>query len=356
MADFEVIFMDSGQGDCTLIVYPDNTLTLIDCGSTKGGSGPDGAFAAIALVLERYLPNNKSTIDNLVLTHPDEDHYNQLRKLTGVTFMHAYFGGDISLYKNKRDGNETYNLLKEMVDKKTASCPKNSISTKPDKKLSRAGVNVTILAANQTGVPGKDSSSYKNRNSIVLLVEYGGGKLFLMGDAFIANEKMIVAGFKKAKVLNQLKKGDDDQVVLKMGHHGSDSSSGAAWVKTISPQILMYSSATKRFSGTGMPKKTHLEATVKLCKLDNMGDINQTYVVFDEDQRKNRGKEFVALGPTNQSIWATCFEAEYKSKNDKYLEHGQTWYYGVSKNKAKEFKPWIGYTGYEDDDDAMDVD
>ena len=32
MADFEVIFMDDGQGDCTLIVYPDGSLTLVDCG------------------------------------------------------------------------------------------------------------------------------------------------------------------------------------------------------------------------------------------------------------------------------------------------------------------------------------
>src|SRR5215217_4372225 len=103
MPDFEVIFMDAGQGDCTLIVYPDNSLTLVDCGSTKSGKE---AFAEIQKVLNRYLEKNY----NLVLTHPDQDHYNQLRFLADEdyhrelfpnditprpSFGHVYYGGDI---------------------------------------------------------------------------------------------------------------------------------------------------------------------------------------------------------------------------------------------------------------------
>ena len=104
--------MDAGQGDCTLIVYPDRSLTLVDRGSTKSG---DQAYQQIAIVLNNYLPKNANKIDTVVLTHPDEDHYNQLRKLFGgsniPTVDYVYYGGDVKLYKHAREGNFTYNWL-----------------------------------------------------------------------------------------------------------------------------------------------------------------------------------------------------------------------------------------------------
>ena len=51
--------MDAGQGDCTLIVYPDRSLTLVDRGSTKSG---DQAYQQIAIVLNNYLPKNANKI------------------------------------------------------------------------------------------------------------------------------------------------------------------------------------------------------------------------------------------------------------------------------------------------------
>src|SRR5712664_1382913 len=101
MADFEVIFMDAGQGDCTLVVYPDNTLMLVDCGSTKSGSE---AFEGIKQVAHAKLKTSNSYV-NLVLTHPDEDHYNLIQKLDRKDMLfdrlvHAYYGGDIELYQN----------------------------------------------------------------------------------------------------------------------------------------------------------------------------------------------------------------------------------------------------------------
>lgn len=292
-----------------------------------------GANPAVTLRGGTGLLVQPTAEEHLILTHPDEDHYNQLKYLSNVQFNHAYYGGDLSLYQNKKDNNYTYSLLAHMTANNIAGWPPNSTSTKPDPALSRAGVNVTILAANATGRPEDKSGAGKNANSIVLLVEYGGSKIFLMGDAFMNIEIGILNAFLTANALGRLQKGAADQVVLKMGHHGSDTSTCPQWVTTISPSILTISSGTKRFRGKGMPTSAHLDNTVKLCTLHNMGEIKQSYVVFDQSQAKNPGKEFVRRDPTNSAIWTICFGFEYTNQK-KYLEHGQTWYYGVEQNRS----------------------
>jgi glyoxylase-like metal-dependent hydrolase (beta-lactamase superfamily II) len=86
--------MDAGQGDSTLLVYPDNSLVLVDCGSTKNA---DVVGQQIAEVLDRYLanaPGNK--LKALVLTHPDRDHFNLVNQLivqTGIQVDFVLIGG-----------------------------------------------------------------------------------------------------------------------------------------------------------------------------------------------------------------------------------------------------------------------
>jgi beta-lactamase superfamily II metal-dependent hydrolase len=342
--------MDAGQGDCTLIVYPDNTLTLVDCGSTKGASGADGAFTGIKAVLELYLRENNWTLNNLVLTHPDEDHYNQLYKLkiSQIKWMHVYYGGAIDLYQNDKDNNATYGFLKEL-DGHLAFTP--TVTCEPDPELSRAGVNVTVLAVNCTGKPESTSGPVKNSNSVVLLVEYQGAKIFLMGDAFIRTERWIIDTWKTAEKLDRLQSNGNTHVVLKMGHHGSDTSTDPEWLKLIKPNTLVISSGTKRFRGKGMPTKKHLLTdTVPACSLETM-EFKQSYVVFNQDNKGQAGKDFEVMDPTQQQIWTTCYGLKWE--NSRWLEAGQTWYYGVGQDKKKNFDHWIAYTGYEE---AQDVD
>ncbi|HEY0038635.1 MAG TPA: MBL fold metallo-hydrolase [Longimicrobium sp.] len=372
----QVIFMDAGQGDCTLIVYPDNSLTLVDCGSTKNG---DQAFGQIWEVLSRYLPLNKNKLNNLVLTHPDEDHYNKLSYLLTrkdpPTIEQIYYGGTLKAYRNKRESNLTFDYLSSH---KECSLPANTHSAEPDKNLSRAGVKVTILAANSTGNPRNNATLLtanstgdrhmtavvKNTNSIVLMVEFGPAKLFLMGDAFVETEAEIMRVLDKADKLGILQKGAGvEETVLKMGHHGSDTSTGPEWVKAVGPGILVVSSATKTFRTKGMPTKTKMENTVLAAgsTLNKDTGIAMPYVVY-----VGGGKDtaFVAAPATTQGIWTTCFGVTWvpASGSDKarWYEAGQTWYYGVTQDKKLPPCRWYAYTGFEeeeeeekDDDEAM---
>jgi len=347
MADLEVVFMDAGQGDCTLIVYPDGSLTLVDCGSTKSGAH---AFGPIKDVIDRKFDAGADF--TLVLTHPDEDHYNLLENIKIDKYLdaggrcHIYYGGDIALYQNSKENNYTYNLLKHFADGNCAFPPETTTNVEKDALLSAGGVDVTILAANCTGNPKAADGHTKNANSIVLLVEYQGAKIFLMGDAFIQTENFRIDNYKRLKMLKRLQKSSTDHVVLKMGHHGSDTSTGSDWVQLIQPEVIVVSSGTRSFNGKGMPTKTHLTSTTANTTLTTT-DINQSYVVFDEAQRGVKGKDFVTMPKTKQAIWTTCYQADWQAYNSRWFESGQTWYYGAEKTGKKAAKHWYGYTGYE---------
>jgi beta-lactamase superfamily II metal-dependent hydrolase len=349
MADFEVIFMDAGQGDCTLIVYPDNSVTLVDCGSTKSGAQ---AFEEIKKVANERLENSGGYV-TLVLTHPDEDHYNLIHKLDKKDrlfdrLIYAYYGGDIELYQNLKDNDYTYELLSHLQEHQIAGPPENTTSTTPDGYLSRAGVNVTILAANCTGKPKSGSGVKKNANSIVLLVEYQQAKIFLMGDAFFQTEKFIHDAYQRAGLLSRLQKQPGETVVLKMGHHGSDTSTSRDWVNLIQPDILVVSAGTRSFNGTGMPKESHLNSTVNATKLMPDTGINQSFVVFDDNKKHPFDPSFVVRPKTTRGIWTTCYDAVWNPNTLSYFESGQTWYYGVERTGKKGTAHWYGYTGYED--------
>lgn len=65
--ELQVHFMDVGQGDSILILFPDGKDMLIDCGTTRGGSWDD---------VDEYMDNyvTDGQLDYLMLTHTDSDH------------------------------------------------------------------------------------------------------------------------------------------------------------------------------------------------------------------------------------------------------------------------------------------
>jgi beta-lactamase superfamily II metal-dependent hydrolase len=327
MANFEVIFMDAGQGDCTLIVYPDGSLTLVDCGSRKSGAA---AFEEIFVVLGRYLPNANNTITNLVLTHPDEDHYNKLKsivtKFSGLKISQVYYGGDIDLYKNQKDSNYTYNFLKNHTNAEALS--NKTFNTFLDLRLSRAGVNVTILAANSSGDPKADDAHTKNINSVVLLVDYAVTKVFLMGDAFKETETFILDNVQQANAGKLLDPSGYTDIILKMGHHGSDTSTGQDWLQKIKPTILALSSGTLTFSSKGMPTDVHLNEAVTSTTLrsDCPPNALTDYVVFVTDTKDKAYKKFKRVDKKS-GIWTTLFDVEWDSPL--WYESGQSWFYEV---------------------------
>jgi len=324
MAQFQVIFMDAGQGDSTLVVYPDNSLLLVDCGSIKNGKI---ISAQIEQVLKHYIPINGGKINNLVLSHPDQDHYNLVKKF--FTFSGAppvdqiYYGGALELYKNANESDATYNWLKKHGN--AGPPPKVFGGVTADPILTRAGVSVYILAANASGNPKKSSSHDKNTNSITLMLVYKKIKIFLMADASEETENFIITSSKVNGISSRLK--NTNGAILKMGHHGSNTSSGEDWVKAITPDGLFISSDTRTFTGTGMPTSTHLNDVVSWSNIKTLPTPHK-YVYQCSDSSSPHFRNFLAQA-TKQVICTTLLDIKYPTPVT-FETTGGSWYYTIT--------------------------
>ncbi|GAA2692063.1 hypothetical protein [Streptomyces lunalinharesii] len=94
--DVEVIFFYVGQGDCTFIRFIESGKTkctvLLDCGTKSGGgivpramgTAPAASEPSITWVRDRiagYLADHDDVLDYLLISHPDEDHFNRLDRI-----------------------------------------------------------------------------------------------------------------------------------------------------------------------------------------------------------------------------------------------------------------------------------
>src|SRR5258708_4293106 len=95
----QFIFVDAGQGDCTLIQLPDNRCILVDAGCMKNTKVVDTQILA---VLKRVVEQSPTkSLKALILTHPDKDHYNRVMPLivgNNIPIDALYVGEKIKSY------------------------------------------------------------------------------------------------------------------------------------------------------------------------------------------------------------------------------------------------------------------
>lgn len=192
---------DIGQGDAIFIDGPDKQI-LID-------GGPDG------LVLERLssvMPWRDRKIDIVLNTHPHADH------LVGLLPVLERYKVDEVI-----DAGEGYNTP-EFFEYVRLAGERRKIISSGDVLDLGGGATLTALWPAE---PYHDVLlDDPNDGSIVELFQYGETTILLTGDAGIAEE-------------NQWGVGDID--VLKVGHHGSDTSSSQAFIDKIKPEIAIIS-------------------------------------------------------------------------------------------------------------------
>ena len=194
-------FIDVGQGDSILLEHGDDTM-LIDSGEI--GKGDDVAT---------YVKSEGITsLDYVVATHPHSDHIGGMSVILN-DFPIGHFVDSGYPYTSK-----TYENMLTTIDKKNIpfSTPKRG-----DKIDFSSGIDVQVLNPGNTYF-----TDDVNQNSIVLKVTDGKVTFLLMGDAGLEAESAIMrAGY------------NVDADVLKVGHHGSRTSSGASFINAVSPAV-----------------------------------------------------------------------------------------------------------------------
>ncbi len=197
-----VTFLDVGQGDCSFIELPDGKCILIDAGESENASK-----------IKKYIKNRGyDTLDYVIATHPHADHIGAMANV-----IKAFDVGKIYMPRATAT-TKTYERLLEAIQDKGMK-----IST------AKAGVSMIEEGAlcAEFVAPVKDEYDDLNNYSAVLKLTYGDVSFLFTGDAEKEAESQI--------------KADIDADILKVGHHGSSTSSSASFLKKVSPEIAIIS-------------------------------------------------------------------------------------------------------------------
>ncbi len=81
--EFDIACFYMGQGDCSMIRCPNGQIVMVDCGSKSDFSDASLKIAADLVRSTNWAGGNKNTIDALILTHKDQDHYSQAGTVLG---------------------------------------------------------------------------------------------------------------------------------------------------------------------------------------------------------------------------------------------------------------------------------
>lgn len=197
---FAVHYLDVGQGDCSLVICDGHAMLI------------DGGEASESSKVYAYLKaHNISHLDYIVATHAHSDH------IGGLSGALNYASVDI------------------------AFCPVTSYDSKTFesfvKYLEKQGVSITVPAVGDSFMLGcstvqilgpQENYEDPNDTSIVLKVTYGDTSFLFTGDAERTAEADILdSGF------------DVSATVLKVGHHGSDTSTSYPFLREVMPQYAV---------------------------------------------------------------------------------------------------------------------
>lgn len=247
-----VHFIDVGQGDSIFIKTPSKNI-LIDAGT------PDSASAVVAYLKAQ----NVKKLDYIVATHPHADH------IGGMPYVLREFEVDVFIAPRIPDeiiptGQSYENMLSVIAKKGMRITPANV----GDVYELGDNAELTVLG------PVNADSDNMNNNSVVTRFTYGDISFLLAGDGERGEEGDILAG------------GADIRAdVLKLGHHGSSTSSGADWLDAVAPSYAVVSCGED--NSYGHPHTEVVEQLDKLWTEVHRTDIEGT-IVFETDGTKLR--------------------------------------------------------------------
>ena len=232
---FSIHFIDVGQADAALVEC-DGHYMLID-----GGNKSDSN--TIYSVLKKA---SASHLDIVVGTHAHEDH------IGGLPGALNYADADLTLCATKSYDSAAFDDFKKYASQKGGGIVIPSVGD----TYSLGSASVKVLGVNG----GSDA----NDTSIVLMITYGETKFLFTGDAEREAEQAI------------LNSGADlSATVLKVGHHGSDTSTTYPFLREIMPTYAVISVGTG--NSYGHPTEDTLsrlrDADVKVYRTDLQGDI-----------------------------------------------------------------------------------
>lgn len=234
-SEFEIHFIDVGQADAALVLCDGKSMLI------------DGGNAADSSKIYTYLKERNIThLDFVIATHAHEDH------VGGIAGALNYATAGKVYCPVESYDSDTFGNFVKYVEKQNLSI---AIPEKGD-SFSIGSAKVDILAVNTT--------SDTNNSSIVLKITYGKTTFLFTGDAERDVEQYLLDG-----------NVDLSATVLKVGHHGSETSTSYVFLREIMPEYAVIS--VGKGNSYGHPSDEVLsrlrDADSKVYRTDLQGDI-----------------------------------------------------------------------------------
>ena len=233
-----VSFIDVGQGDGILIQAGDSDY-LVDAGRAEAGPH----------VVDFLHGRGVDSLDGIIVSSPDADHIGGfLDVMEAFEVANVYVAGD-------RKGTLTYNAFLRGV--KDEGSKVNEL--RAGALMDWSGVQVDVLAP-----PPGELYGETNENSIGLLLTYGSARILLAGDAEEKSEEYMSNGPNTGPL-----------TVLKVNHHGSNTSSSSLFLNNFRPKIAVIQSGADNSYGHPTPETLSRlkEFGAKVFRNDEDGDV-----------------------------------------------------------------------------------
>jgi competence protein ComEC len=210
-----VHFLNVGQGSSTLVVGPTGETMLIDTGDWRAdGEG----------VLSYLRARGIDRIDYLVTTHADADHIGGHAAV--IDYYETEAEGIGAIYDpGIASSSQTYADYLDAIEAHNVTLYR----TQAGDQIPLDGVQTRVLAPPESTLADGD----RNENSLVLSLAFGESRFLLPGDGEQASEQYLLETYGERV----------NATVLSAGHHGSRSSSTAAFLDAVTPRVAVISSA-----------------------------------------------------------------------------------------------------------------
>lgn len=287
--NLKVHFLDVGQADCILIQAPTGENILIDAGNN------DDADTIVSYLNTQGVKK----VDILVGTHPHEDHIGSLD-----TVINTFDIGQVYMPKVTHATKTFEDVLIAIKNKGLKITP------------ATGGANIDFSPNTKVEIIAPNSAKYESINnySAVIKLTYGKTSFLFTGDAEDISENEMLA-----------QKYDLKAGILKVGHHGSSSSTTQSFINSVSPQYAVIS--VGKGNDYGHPHKEVLnrlsEGDIQVLRTDESGTI-----IFTTDGKKIEVKKNETVKKTN----ATPAKVE-KAENNQSVKDDTTVYITKSGKK-----------------------
>lgn len=205
----KLIMIDVGQGDSLLLVS-NGSVALVDTGGIKKYDGTNNSYLLDGKIIPYLKSLGIKKIDYLFLTHGDYDHLgNSYELVQKFKVLHVYFN----------NGDYNYNEKKLIGILKKKKIPYQRFDEGESIQLGK----ISLIEMNKY-------FNEENDNSMILYGVCSNTSFLLMGDASLKSENYLLSAYNL-----------DNVDILKVGHHGSKTSSGKKFIEMIRPKYALIS-------------------------------------------------------------------------------------------------------------------